>query len=107
MNFLEVIIYTRINKLNQRYHQFKYILDLLPIDFLNKVFKNNVKISKWINALDYLKNGYCPSIQRYLTNWQYNKISNNTNEIFTMIKINLILKKYIEKDIEGYLGNDI
>ena len=50
----------------------------------------------------------CPSIQRYLTNWQCNKLSNNTNEIFFFDKNKSYSKENIlEKDIEGYLGNDI
>ena len=99
--------YTRIQKLNQKYYQFKIILDLLPLEILEKFFKNNIKVSKWINALNDLKKGYCPSIQKYLTNWQYNQLLNNSQNIhFEKGKI-YSKENVLQKDIEGYLANDI
>ena len=67
---------------------------------------NNVRIFKWINALNDLKKGYCPSIQRYLTNWQYNQLLDNSQKINLDQKL-FFQKNVLQKDIDGYLANDI
>ena len=99
--------YARIHKLNQKYQQFRIILDLLPLEFFNNMFKNNVRVSKWINALNDLKNGICPSVQRYLTNWQCNEILISNKKLFFDKGINYSKNHILQKDIEGYLANDI
>ena len=99
--------YPRICSLEENNKKLKVIFNLISEEFLIKIFKNNIKVSKWIKAFYDLDKGYCPSIQNYLTDFQCKEILNNKFNNYIDEKIIYSRENILQKDIDGYLANDI